>query len=80
MGPRLLLGALVLVFAPRLAEARFARLMRGSRLRLFVLSPMFTNGGDSIRTATVNGSVSSSLRLINLLRREPGRRTDSTAQ
>ena len=35
---------------------------------MFVLSPQFTNGGDRYETWEVNGRMSTSLRLIDLLR------------
>lgn len=50
-------------------DARFAELMARARVRLFVLSPQFTRGGDKIDPWVVQGSLASSLRLLNLLRR-----------
>jgi hypothetical protein len=37
-------------------------------VRVFVLSPQFTNGGDKIDPWEVQGSLHSSLRLLNLMR------------
>jgi len=54
---------------PLLRDSRFQTLMRNARVRLFVLSPQFTRGGDRFDHWTVHGSLSSSLRLMNLLRR-----------
>ncbi|MDC0714652.1 hypothetical protein POL68_39755 [Stigmatella sp. ncwal1] len=54
-------------------HARFHGLMAQARVRVFVLSPQFTNGGDQIDPWEVQGSVPSSLRLLNLLRHLPGR-------
>lgn len=47
-------------------------LLERARVRVFVLSPQFTNGGDKIEPWEVQGSLSSTLRLLNLLRRLPG--------
>jgi hypothetical protein len=38
-------------------------------VRLFVLSPQFTRGGDKIASWTVQGRLHSTLRLLNHLRR-----------
>lgn len=54
-----------------LRDARFAHLMQTARVRVFVLSPQFTNGGDKVDPWTIQGSLSSSVRLLNLLRK-PG--------
>jgi hypothetical protein len=54
-------------------DARFQRLLSTARVRVFVLSPQFTNGGDRIEPWETQGSLHSSLRLVNLLRRRPGR-------
>jgi len=56
-----------------LRDARFHTLMAQARVRVFVLSPQFTNGGDRIEPWVVQGSLPSSLRLINLLRRNLSR-------
>jgi hypothetical protein len=56
-----------------LRDARFHELLTGARVRVFVLSPQFTNGGDRIEPWEVQGSLHSSLRLVNLLRQLPGR-------
>ncbi|HYH97012.1 hypothetical protein [Hyalangium sp.] len=50
----------------------FHALLTGARVRVFVLSPQFTNGGDRIDPWVVQGNLHSSLRLLNLLRRMPG--------
>ncbi len=52
-----------------LREARFAALLAKARVRVFVLSPQFTRGGDRFERWVVHGSRASSLRLLNLLRR-----------
>ena len=54
-----------------LRDPRFHGMMAAARVRVFVLSPQFTNGGDKIDPWTIQGSRSSSLRLLNLLRRLP---------
>ncbi|SEU09836.1 hypothetical protein [Stigmatella erecta] len=56
-----------------LRDARFQGMLAQARVRVFVLSPQFTNGGDRIEPWEVQGSVPSSLRLLNLLRHLPGR-------
>jgi hypothetical protein len=48
-------------------------LLARARVRVFVLSPQFTNGGDKIDPWVVQGSLHSSLRLVNLLRQLPGK-------
>ncbi|MET0403147.1 MAG: hypothetical protein ABW123_12125 [Cystobacter sp.] len=53
-----------------LREPRFHAMMQKARVRVFVLSPQFTRGGDKVEW-TIQGSRSSSLRLLNLLRRLP---------
>jgi hypothetical protein len=55
-----------------LRHPRFQAMLARARVRVFVLSPQFTNGGDRIDPWEVQGSVPSSLRLLNLLRRLPG--------
>lgn len=50
-------------------DPRFRRMMTAAKVRVFVLSPQFTRGGDKIAKWEVQGSVSSSRRLINLLRK-----------
>lgn len=49
-------------------DDRFAAMMARARVRMFVLSPQFLSGGDKIKTWTLQGSLSSSLRLLNVLR------------
>lgn len=49
-------------------DGRFHALMARARVRLFVLSPQFLGGGDVIGAWTVQGSLHSTLRLLNLLR------------
>ncbi|MGQ0507579.1 MAG: hypothetical protein ACT4TC_19930 [Myxococcaceae bacterium] len=51
-----------------LREEQFARLMKQAKVRVFVLSPQFTRGGDRFERWLVHGSRGSSLRLLNLLR------------
>ena len=46
-------------------------MMTGARVRVFVLSPQFTHGGDLIDPWVVQGGLHSSLRLLNLLRQLP---------
>jgi hypothetical protein len=53
-------------------DPRFHGMMAGARVRVFVLSPQFTNGGDKVDPWEIQGSVHSSLRLLNLLRQLPG--------
>ncbi|WP_375766877.1 hypothetical protein NR798_35055 [Archangium gephyra] len=53
-------------------DPRFHGMMERARVRVFVLSPQFTNGGDKVDPWQVQGSLPSSLRLLNLLRRLPG--------
>lgn len=52
-----------------LRDPRFHALSAGARVRVFVLSPQFTNGGDRIDPWKIQGSLHASLRLLNLLRR-----------
>lgn len=59
--------------SPLIRDARFERMMRTARVRVFVLSPQFTNGGDKMAEWKVHGSVASSQRLLNLLRAPTGR-------
>lgn len=54
-----------------LRDARFQGLLARARVRVFVLSPQFTNGGDRIDPWVIQGHLHSSLRLLNLLRRPP---------
>jgi hypothetical protein len=56
-----------------LRDPRFHGMMGRARVRIFVLSPQFTNGGDKIEPWEIQGSVHSSLRLLNLLRQLPGK-------
>jgi hypothetical protein len=51
-----------------LRDPRFHGLVEGARVRAFVLSPQFTNGGDRIDPWVTQGGLHSSLRLLNLLR------------
>jgi hypothetical protein len=54
-----------------LRDPRFQGLLARARVRVFVLSPQFTNGGDRIDPWVIQGHLHSSLRLLNLLRRPP---------
>ena len=54
-----------------LRDERFHRLMSSAKVRVFVLSPQFTLGGDLLPEWTVQGRMHSSLRLVNLLRALP---------
>jgi hypothetical protein len=56
-----------------LRDPRFHRLVTEARVRVFVLSPQFTNGGDRIDPWVIQGHLHSTLRLLNLLRALPGR-------
>ncbi len=49
-------------------DARFAALLRSAKVRVFVLSPQFTRGGDKVDPWVVQGSRHSSLRLLKLFR------------
>jgi hypothetical protein len=49
-------------------DSRFRRTVQQAAVRVFVLSPQFTAGGDKVDPWVVQGGVHSSLRLINLLR------------
>lgn len=51
-----------------LRDARFQQLLAEARVRVLCLSPQFTNGGDLVEPWEVQGSLASSLRLVNLLR------------
>jgi len=51
-----------------LRDERFGLTLRQAKVRIFVLSPQFTNGGDKVEPWTVQGSLASSVRLLNLLR------------
>jgi hypothetical protein len=61
-----------------LRDARFHRMSAAAKVRVFVLSPQFSNGGDLVEPWETQGSPHSSLRLLNLARRLPGtlRRAD----
>jgi hypothetical protein len=52
-----------------LRDARFRSMLARASVRLFVLSPQFTRGGDKIASWTVQGRLHSTLRLLNHLRR-----------
>lgn len=54
-----------------LRDERFLAMHTRARVRVFVLSPQFTNGGDRISPWEIQGSMPSSLRLLNLLRQLP---------
>jgi hypothetical protein len=56
-----------------LREPRFHALFTGARVRVFVLSPQFTNGGDCIDPWEIQGNLYTSLRLLNLMRQLPGK-------
>ena len=51
-------------------DPRFQHAVKQAAVRVFVLSPQFTNGGDKVDPWVVQGGLSSSLRLLNLLRAE----------
>ncbi len=51
-----------------LRDERFLGLLARARVRVLVLSPQFTNGGDRIDPWVIQGKLHSSLRLLNLLR------------
>ncbi len=51
-----------------LRDDRFRRMMAQADVRVFVLSPQFTRGGDKIGSWTVQGRLHSTLRLLNHLR------------
>ena len=55
-----------------LRDPRFLAMVAGAKVRVFCLSPQFTNGGDRIDPWEIQGGLHSSLRLLNLLRRLPG--------
>ncbi len=48
-------------------DARFARLMRDAAVRIFVLSPQFTNGGDRHAEWLIRGRRHTTLRLLRVL-------------
>lgn len=52
-------------------DPHFHALMHNAAVRIFVLSPQFIRGGDRLERWEAEGSIASSLRLLNLLRREP---------
>ncbi len=49
-------------------DARFQRAVKQAAVRVFVLSPQFTAGGDKVDPWVVQGGLHSSLRILNLLR------------
>jgi hypothetical protein len=49
-------------------DPKFHAIMARAAVRVFCLSPQFTNGGDVHTEWTVNGNLHSTLRLLNLLR------------
>jgi hypothetical protein len=49
-------------------DPRFRAMVARASVRLFVLSPQFTRGGDKIASWTVQGRLHSTLRLLNHLR------------
>lgn len=49
-------------------DARFRSMLAKAKVRVFVLSPQFTRGGDKIASWTVQGRMHSTLRLLNLFR------------
>jgi hypothetical protein len=51
-----------------LADPRFVRALADAEVRVFVLSPQFTNGGDRVPSQAIYGDVDESRRLINALR------------
>ena len=51
-----------------LRDPRFHRRMREAKVRVFVLSPQFTAGGDVLEHWTVQGRKHASLRMVNLVR------------
>ncbi len=51
-----------------LRDERFGSLLRNARVRVFVLSPQFTRGGDRFDRWEIHGSRASSLRLLRVLR------------
>ena len=55
-----------------LRDVRFHGLVTAARVRVFVLSPQFTNGGDRIDPWVIQGRLHSTLRVLNLLRQLPG--------
>ncbi len=56
-----------------LRDPRLHGMMEGARVRVFVLSPQFSHGGDLVEPWEVRGGLHSSLRLLNLLRQLPGK-------
>jgi hypothetical protein len=50
-----------------LRDPRYQQMMRQAKVRVFVLSPQFANGGDRVSAWTV-GRRNASLRMLNLLR------------
>jgi len=51
-----------------LRDPRFHGLMAGAKVRVFVLSPQFTAGGDVLEHWTIAGRRHASLRMLNLVR------------
>ena len=49
-------------------DPRFHRAVKQAAVRVFVLSPQFTSGGDKVDPWVVQGGLHSSVRLLNLLR------------
>ncbi len=47
-------------------DERFRRSLRTASVRVFVLSPQFTSGGDKVEPWVIQGDLASSLRLLNL--------------
>jgi len=47
-------------------DERFRQALRAASVRVFVLSPQFTSGGDKVEPWVVQGGLASSLRLLNL--------------
>ena len=50
-------------------DGRFHAILARAKVRVFCLSPQFTNGGDVHQEWTVQGHLHTTLRLVNLLRR-----------
>jgi hypothetical protein len=51
-------------------DPRFQRAVKQAAVRVFVLSPQFTAGGDKVDPWVVQGGLHSSLRVLNLLRNQ----------
>lgn len=54
-----------------LRDPRLHGLLSAAKVRVFVLSPQFTNGGEKIPEWTIQGRLHSTLRLLNLVRNLP---------